>query len=181
MSLFIGMMIGCVQTEQPPVPMDQSTAERIPDQELYTATVRYDKTGQSRFTLQAARIVRFDALAKIEMDGGIQVDFFDPDGSHSAVLTAQKGEVLERENQMIARENVIVRSDSGFVLRTEYLFYDQLIDRVMSDSFVTITTPQDSLSGHGFNASPNLKDWIIENPSGTTWRRPQKRQREPNQ
>ncbi|MDP8228458.1 MAG: LPS export ABC transporter periplasmic protein LptC [Candidatus Electryoneaceae bacterium] len=177
----IGIVIGCARNEEPQIQIGQSVIDKIPDQELFDAMVRYDKAGQSRFTLQAARIARFDGLAEIKMDGGIQVDFFDKDGSHTAVLTALKGELLEREDQMIARENVIVRSDSGFVLRTEYLFYDQQIERVMSDSFVTIITPHDSLSGHGFNASPNLNDWTIENPSGTTWRRPQRRQRERNQ
>jgi LPS export ABC transporter protein LptC len=166
------LLIGCSEIEENTVPQGKIT--KIPDQVLFQATVRYDNNGSPRFTVQADRIARFETTSLVEMEGDVTVDFFDA-GAHTAILTSDRGTVLERKNQLSASGNVIVNSDSGMVLRTEYLFYDSDIERVLTDSFVTIITNQDSLTGYGLNATPDLKEMTIKRPSGSTWRQAERK------
>ena len=158
---------GCTRLE-PPV---EGKPKVLPDLELYGAEVRYSRDGLPRFTVRAGRIIRMETQAMVLLNDSVRVDFFDAQGRHNARLTADEGEVLEREDKLAARGGVVVRSDSGLVLRTEELYYDQKLERVLSDAFVTVITPDDSLSGYGFDADPSLRDWIIKNTSGTTMRR----------
>ncbi len=167
LSLMGLLCIGCSDIQETTTPPLE--ASKIPDQVLFQATVRYDNNGSPRFTVQADRIARFEATSLVEMDGEVKVDFFDA-GVHTAVLNSERGTVLEQKNQLSASGNVIVNSDSGMVLRTEYLFYDSEIERVLTDSFVTIITIQDSLTGYGLSATPDLKDLTIKQPSGASWR-----------
>lgn len=162
-----GMMAGCAKLEQPV----ENKPKALPDMELYGAQVRFSRAGMPRFTIQARRIMRMEAQAIVLLDDSVRVDFYDGQGRHNAILTADEGDVLERDEKLSARGRVVVRSDSGLVLRTEELYYDQKLERVLSDSFVTVITPDDSLSGYGFSADPSLRDWIIKNTSGTTTRK----------
>ena len=168
-AMFALFMGGCAKIEPPPA----VSVTGLPNMELMGATVRFVRAGQPRFTVQAPHVSKVEAQGLLALDGGIRVDFFDANGLHNATLTAASGEVLDRESRLLARGDVVVKSDSGMVLRTEELYYDQKRERVLSDKFVTVITPSDSLSGWGFSAAPDLTDWIIPNPSGTTWRQPE--------
>ncbi len=159
--------IGCTTIDEPRTASD----EPLPELELFGATVRYSRGDKPVFTIQAPLISRHEREQKMLFSGGIVVDFFDREGQHNAVLTSDEGDVSEKENRLTARGNVVVRSDSGLVLLTEELYYIQKDDRVISDDFVTVITSNDSLTGVGFSAAPDLSDWVILNTSGTTWRK----------
>ena len=143
----------------------------LPDLELFKARVRVSREGLPRFTVRSAHIARIESHSMMLLDGGVEVDFYDGKGRHSAILTADEGEVLEKENRLYARGNVTVHSDSGMVLLARELYWDQQKGRVFSDGFVTVVTLTDSLSGYGFSSAPDLSDWVIQRSSGTTWRR----------
>ncbi len=157
----------------------ESVAEaerKIPDQELYDATIRFDNDGTPRLRLKSAKISRFEALGLVEMEGGVEADFFQ-NGKHSAVMNSERLTVLEQKDMLTAIGNVVIKSDSGMVLRSEYLHYDSDIERIETDSFVTMISLHDSLSGYGFSSTPDLQEWTIKKPSGATWRQPERSER----
>ena len=96
---------------------------------------------------------------------------FNRQGERTGTLTADEGSVIEPKKSLKAHGNVIVRSETGLVLYADTLYYDPARDRVLSDGFVTMVSQQDSLSGYGFSAAPDLSDWEIRSPSGATRRR----------
>ncbi len=165
--LLVCIITGCTEIETLP----EFDAVDLPDLELFDAEVRISRASNTIFTVKAQHISKIEKLDVLILDGGVQVDFFDSEGGHTATMTSRQGEVLNREKLMKAIGNVVVKSDSGMVLLTEELYFDQESERVLSDQFVTIITDTDSLSGYGFSAAPNLEDWVIKNTSGTTWRR----------
>lgn len=142
----------------------------FPDQEMFQPVIRLTIDDKPRLTLVAKHLSRFEAQSLLLLDGGIKADVYDLDGKHKALLTAREGEVIEGVNSLLARGNVVVTSDSGIVLRGEEIRFDPAFGRIVSDGFVTITSPTDSLAGYGFNAAPDLTDWEIKNTSGATWR-----------
>ena len=161
--LWLCLAAGCSEISEPQVVVRHN----VPDNELFVATVRFSRAGQPRFDIHADRITQ-DNRSRVTHFDGVRADFYNHDGGHSALLTAREGLALEAEERLVARGSVVVKSDSGLVLRTEELNYDRRRERVHADGFVTVVTRDDSLSGYGFNAAPDLSDWSIENTSGTT-------------
>jgi len=169
--LLVILCCACTKVDIPPPAPVSSGGPGFPDQEVFGATTYYTKDGQRRLTVLAPHISRFDNRRLLMMDGGITVHFFDQNGVHSAVMTAKEGEMLELANRVWVRGNVIVKSDSGMVLRAEELRYDPDLGRILTDGFVTIITTQDSLAGYGFSSATDLSDWEIKRSSGATWRK----------
>jgi len=166
--LCIAIITGCAKLD--PETSGLPVEESLPDVELFDASITYTQAGQTQFQVHAPHISQFETTDLLLLQGGIEVDLFNELGQHTALLTAEEGEVLEREQRLLAHGNVVVRADSGMVLYADTLYYDPKARRVKSDGFVIIVTDLDSLSGYGFSASPNLKDWEIKNTSGATWR-----------
>jgi len=79
------------------------------------------------------------------------VDFLDEHGVHSSVLTSRTGKVDENTNNLEAIGNVVVVSDSGVVVETEKLFWDNRRQLIHSDEFVKITSPKKNCRDTGSN------------------------------
>jgi len=169
--LLATIAVGCAKLDQPLPTTNEAAGAGFADQELYGVVIRLTQEERSRLTLRAPHLRRFDTQRLMLLDGGIMADFYDNLGAHRAILTANEGEIVEGVNKLSAKGNVIVRSDSGMVLRSEELHYDQAVGRIEADDFVTLVTPFDSLAGYGFSSAPDLTDWEIKNTSGATWRR----------
>ncbi len=168
-AVFVIALTGCVK-------LDESTPEPasktgFPDQEFYGAEIRLLRAGIPRMTVSARHITRFENIDLLLLKGNVEAHMFDEYGNHSGVMTADEGDVIQKDLMMVARGNVVVRSDSGLVLYADTLYYDQGANQVVSDGFVTMVSPYDSLSGRGFSASPDLKNWEIKNTGGTTSRK----------
>ena len=167
-SIFIWTFSGCSVND---ISQNKQDNTGFPDAVLYEAIVTYTNANLKKFDVSAPEIQRFDTNDLLMLNGGIKVNFYDSFGRHSGILTADSGEVVESKQHLLARGNVIVHSDSGYSLYSDTLFYDPTAKQIRSDGFVTIIGPADSLSGYGFQASPDLSDWEIRNSGGVTRRR----------
>jgi LPS export ABC transporter protein LptC len=105
------------------------------------------------------------------MDSGIVIDFFDEFGKHTTVLTSHRGSVDEGTNNLEAIGNVIVTSDSGTVVKTEKMFWDNAKQLIHSPEFVHITSPTEDLQGTGFESDHNLRNYRIFKVTGTAERK----------
>jgi len=164
-------IVACSRLEAPLPTTDAGAGAGFPDQELYGTVIRLTRDEYPRLKLKAPLLRRFEAQRLMILSGGITADFYDNYGQHKAVLTANEGEIVEGQNRLAAKGHVVVKSDSGVVLRSEELHYDQVVGRIESDAFVTLVSRYDSLSGYEFSSAPDLTDWEIKNTSGATWRK----------
>jgi len=99
------------------------------------------------------------------------IDFFDTEGEHNSKLTSVNGRLNEATNDIEAFGNVVVISDTGITLQTERLRWDNNIEKIISNEFVTIiTADQDTFFGKGFESDQNLNNWRILDFSGKTSR-----------
>ena len=73
---------------------------------------------------------------------------------------------LKERNDLIARKNVVVVSDSGFILLSEELKWDNQRGLIITEEFVTLITENDTLYGTGFESDRSLKNYKIFNPTG---------------
>jgi LPS export ABC transporter protein LptC len=139
----------------------------MPSQESWNTTVTFTDSGIVKAVLKTGHLAMFENSRTTLLDSNVHVDFFDELGRHSSVLTSRSGKVDEGTNNLEAQGNVVVRSDSGVVVRTEKMKWDNARQRILSDDFVRITSPKEQLQGRGFESDQNLRNYKIFHVTGS--------------
>lgn len=135
--------------------------EQLPDQESWNSRVVFSDSGQVRAVLRARHIRMYQQRQETIIDSGLVVDFYDKQQQHTSRLTADSGRVDDATRNLEAFGRVVFTSDSGTVVRTEYLFWENATKMVRGNRFVTITSPTEYLQGNGFEADQHLKNYTI--------------------
>ncbi|MCI0493624.1 LPS export ABC transporter periplasmic protein LptC [candidate division KSB1 bacterium] len=139
----------------------------FPDQEGWNSVVTTTKNGLVSAIIHYGRMQQFKKKKVVELFEGIKVDFFDEKGKPTSNLISETGKINEVTNDIEASGNVVVVSDTGITLRTKYLKWDNNIEKIISNEFVTIiTADQDTFFGKGFESDQNLNNWRILDFSG---------------
>lgn len=142
--------------------------EGFPDQESWNSTIVITKDGRRMAEVWAGYIATYNQKNETVLKDSIHIDFYDQEGNHNSVLTAKEGLVYNQTNNMIAIGNVIVVSDSGIVLETEELKWNNQTQKIVSDVPVIFTTETEKLNGDSFVSDPDLKNYEIKNARGYT-------------
>ena len=88
-----------------------------------------------------------------------------------SILKTDTAKINEFTNNFTAIGNVVVKSDSGLVLRTKKLYWDHQYKLVISNDSIQFTTlEKDTLYGIGFESDMDLSHWKILKPTGVTAR-----------
>jgi LPS export ABC transporter protein LptC len=144
----LAFQLGCSR-DKPPGPARDGEQ---PLQITRGFTTTESDSGLVRYVLRA-RIARF-YTGDITRAEDVQVDFYDA-GKKVSVLTSREG-FLDADGRLRAQGNVVVRSQEGYVLETEKLYWDRGQQKIRSDDFVRITKGRDVLTGYGLTTGPNL-------------------------
>ena len=162
-SLFLLMMSCSDLPEQ-----SQSTRQDgLPDQESWNVIITLTDEGLRRAVVKSGHLQKFHDRQFINLDKGVDVDFFDSEENHTSNLLSQNATVDEKTNSMKAVGQVIVVSDSGVTLFTDTLSWDNRKELVFTnDSVMVVTEENDTLYGIGFESDMALEYWKILQPSG---------------
>ncbi len=162
--LLIGIL-GCT-TKYEEEPAKNIKTTRLPDQESWESTILITREGKRVADIWAGYIAVYKKKNQTVLKDSIHVDFYDQNGRHNSVLTAREGIVYNKTNDLLAKGNVIVVSDSGIVLQTEELRWDNRKQKIISDVPVVFTTKTDTLIGDSFISDADLKNYEIRNARG---------------
>jgi LPS export ABC transporter protein LptC len=150
-------------------------AGEMPIQELYNSTIRFYQEQKTSAILKAGRIRKFEKQATVLLDGGVHIDFFNENGVHTTALVSDSARADELKKDMVAMGHVVAKSDSGEILETQFLRWENKTRRIISDVPVKLSTPTDTLFGTHFVSDEHLRNWQIEQPTGVTFRELQQR------
>ncbi|MBS4027796.1 MAG: LPS export ABC transporter periplasmic protein LptC [Ignavibacteriales bacterium] len=157
-------LFGCEEKIKPSIVNQVET--NLPSQESWDSEVTISDSGRIRAVIYAGYIASFTKEQFTQLDSGVVVDLFDRKGLHSSKLTARKGKVFESSKDLEAEGRVVLISDSGTIVRTEKLFWNNNLQKVHSTEFVTITSPTEELQGFGFESDEELKNYKIFRVAG---------------
>jgi LPS export ABC transporter protein LptC len=163
---------GC--TKIAPAPSEVPKGEP-PQQEFYGAAITFFQDDKLSAVLKAGRIRKFERQSVVLLDSGVVADFYNSEGHHTSTLWADSGRTDEARKDMIAMGNVVTKSDSGQILETNILRWDNRTRHIRSDSKVKLSTPTDTIYGIGFDSDEHLRNWNIGQPQGLTFRELQRR------
>jgi LPS export ABC transporter protein LptC len=165
--LFLALLFiaGCAEKSRAPV-LPVQPGRDAPDQESWDATITFTDSGRVTAVLKAGYIAKYLQDRFTILDSGIVVDFFNEEHEHTSVLTARRGRVNDVTNDFEARGDVVVRSDSGTVLRSEALDWSNKREKVFTDGFVEIISPTEEIRGIGLESDKSLKQYTIRQVTG---------------
>ncbi len=158
------LLAGCEEKVKPRV-VPLSTTE-IPSQESWNSTVVFSDSARLKAVLWAGHIAVFSGRQITEMRDSIRIDFYDAFEQHTSLLTARRGVVHDATRDLEAYENVVVVSDSGTILKTERLFWNNATRKIHTDAFVDIRSPHEHIKGHGMESDQGLKHYKIFQVTG---------------
>jgi LPS export ABC transporter protein LptC len=103
----------------------------------------------------------------VEFRKGIQMEFYDSDGRISSKLTAGYAISYNEREVMEARNNVVLTNNKGEKLNTEHLIWDRKANRIYSDVFTKITSPDRIIYGEGFESEGDFSSYKIRKIKGS--------------
>ena len=171
------LAFGCTKIDQPPTGEPGPT--ELPEQEFFDATINFYQNDRLSAILESGRIRKYAKRSTVLLDSGVVMEFYNAEGQHTSKLTSDSGRADESKNDMIAMGHVVAHSDSGEMLETEQLRWENRTRKIISEVPVKLSTPTDTIYGVGFVSDENLKNWQIREPKGQTFREFEKREQRP--
>lgn len=101
-----------------------------------------------------------------EFPEGIRVDFYNPSGRVSSVLTAKMATRYDSRGIVILQDSVVWQSAEQQRLETSELIWNEANEKVYNNKFLVATTPRDTIFGKGFTANQNFTDITIIGTDG---------------
>ncbi len=159
------LLAGCSKVDENQ-PTGSKAAADVPDQESWQSVITITNDGKRVAEVWAGYIALYNEKQITLLKDSIHIDFYDREGKHNSVLTADSGIVYNKTNDLVAEGHVVVISDSGIVLQTEQLRWDNRKQKIISDVPVRFTTATDTLMGDSFISDPDLRNYEIRNARG---------------
>ncbi len=100
------------------------------------------------------------------IQGPVDIQVIDSSGTVTTRVRSNRAIYYSREALFDLYGEVFVTTHQNRKLRSEYLRWNQKENNVNTPRYVTITTPQDSIAGHGFTGTADLTDYSIRKVSG---------------
>jgi len=152
-SAFVAVLaLGCQsRTDAPPSGADV----RLPDQEARDFTLTESSEGKKNWTLWASYAAMYNDQSLVDAKT-VRIEFFDKEGKKFSTLVATTGRVHQRTNDLEARGNVVVTTESGIRMETDSLRWQNTVGKIVSDGFVKVTRQHDVVTGYGFESDPSL-------------------------
>ena len=130
--------------------------------------ISYTDSGILKAKIFSPLMERYPQKAEpyMEMKKGVKGYFYNPNSEVESSLTADYGISYENRKIIEVRNNVKVKNTRNEELETEKLTWDQRSERIYTDNFIKIKTPDEILYGTGFESNQNFTRYRIKNLNG---------------
>jgi LPS export ABC transporter protein LptC len=159
--------------ENKPEVIKDLVIQNLPELTEHNLETIYTDSGKIQVILRSPILERYtdeQKNARNEFTKGINVVFFKGKPDPQASITSKYAVYTEKDKLWELRDSVVVVNESGSMLQTELLYWNEAKDRVWTDRFVKYTTKDQILMGTGFESDSRL-DRVrgIKNATGTLY------------
>jgi LPS export ABC transporter protein LptC len=140
----------------------------LPVESTFDSHIYYTENADLKIKAFAPEMNRYiGEVEYIEMPKGVDVTFYDSVNQESSRLTSKYAIDKQSEYIMEAKNDVVIVNAEGERLNTEHLIWDRKAQRIYSEVFVKITTPDEIIMGEGFESNETFSKYKILRPKGT--------------
>jgi LPS export ABC transporter protein LptC len=131
--------------------------------------VNYTDSGFPRARIFAPLMERYatDDKNYTEMRGGITAYFFNRQHKVDSYLKSKYAIRYDRERKTVVRNDVVLVNNKGDTLNTEELTWNEVTQRINTDKYVRITTPDEIIMGDGLESNTEFTQYRIFKIRGT--------------
>jgi len=142
--------------------------EDYPDQISRDFEISFIDSSLVKTRLKAGRGRVFNKKQHTLLDSGVTVIFYsEQNGQRISKLVSDSARIDDKTKDMFAYGNVVVVSDStGTVLKTNFLQWKNDTEKIFSDQYVEIDSPQEYVTGIGFESDKKLENYTIYDVTG---------------
>lgn len=146
-----------------------------PDKEIkYDGPLRETENVLTLYSDSAKILIKLQAKVQQDFENGdavfpegIYVEFYDKQGAISSTLRSNYAKQERNKDLFLVRGNVVLDNIAKKEkLETEELFWDKGKDRLYTDKFVKVTTPERMLTGTGLETNQNFFPYKVLNVTG---------------
>ena len=166
-SLFASLLLGsCVNDLEKIKKVTFSSND--PDEKTRELYLMYSDSGRAQIRLYAPIAESFTKKGKqVQFNEGVKVEFYNPNGDLSSILTAQYGEINEEEGTMLVRDSVrMFNPIKNQHIENEAFFLNRRDSTIYTDKMVTIRTPKALLFGKGIKTKQDFSYYEFLQPQG---------------
>jgi len=166
--LFATMLFSCRQNSMEEVKA-LTTDEKIPAIAAKEVNMLYSEEAKIRVIVKAPVMNQYreEEKAYKEMPEGIDVKFYDSTDKVSSSIRSNYAIDYETELKMEAKNDVVVVNEKQEQLNTEHLIWDRKAEKIYTDEFVKITTPDKIFFGEGMESDQRFENWKLKKVKGT--------------
>lgn len=144
------------------------TQKIFPSQESWNSEITILDSQTVRAKINAKYIATFNESRETILDSGIIANIYNSKGNLTTKLTSQKGKIFENTKNLEASGNVFIVSENGTNVKTETIFWDNVKQKILSNTYVEVKSKTEFLRGYGFESDENLENYIVYKVSGST-------------
>jgi LPS export ABC transporter protein LptC len=136
---------------------------------IHDVVMLYSDSLKLRARVEGPKLVKYTGRPEEEREEfteGVQVTFYDRDGRITSILEADFGVRRARQKEIRGIGNVVLTNETGDVLETEELIWEEDNERVYTHKFVMITTPEEKIWGMGLESNQDFTIRRIKTPQG---------------
>ncbi len=165
--LLLLAMVACGADEVDKIKVSASHKD-LPVEVGSNITINYTDSGYLKAKVFAPMLERYanENRMETEMRQGITAYFYDNRGKVTSYIKSKYAIRNERDRTLTARNDVNVVNNKGDTLRTEELVWDEKTDRIYSDKFVKITSPDRIILGSGLESNTEFSRFRVLNITG---------------
>jgi LPS export ABC transporter protein LptC len=135
----------------------------LPSQVIEGFTLHESSSGKRLYTLEAQKAYVYDPAQRVDVTG-LRVLFYDDVGGINSTLVADEGSIYSKNEDLVARGHVIVRTSDSTMLATDSLSWSNLGRLVRTDADLVIETPKGRIEGKGLVSDAGLNKIDILSP-----------------
>ena len=131
-----------------------------PDSEVQGARIHLFEGNRVTTEVLADKIMKYEAIDST-MAYGLDIDSYDSLGNVSSHVVGDSGVIRQSDGRFTIFGNVVVTTSDSMRLETDYLHWHSKTDRIFTDAYVVIETPDEIVRGWGMEANQDLKRYKI--------------------
>jgi hypothetical protein len=141
------------------------------DHQIGLPEIMVTSKGRAQVKASSLKLLKDNSKDAI-LVGNVIADFFNEMGDRASRLYSDSAWINESADRMLARGNVTVESDNGYVLLSNSIVWDDRYGVISSkDSVVFFSAEGDTMYGVGFESDSDLDRWSIFKPHGVAYKK----------
>lgn len=160
--LVTGLLCSCEEEKK-----KQSEEYSGPMMEVKDLHLKYTDSARLQMTLEAPVQLKLQSGDE-EFPEGMDVLFFDDQEKKEGSLTANYSKYIKKEEKWhLTGDVVLVNLQQEKTLKSQELFWKPDEEKIWTNKFVQIITPEEILTGKGLVAKDDFSEYEIQEPHGT--------------